>query len=431
MNKRILKLVLPNIITNITVPLLGMVDLAIVGHIGDEIFIGAIAIGTMIFNMIYWNFGFLRMGTSGFTAQAYGAEDMDEAAKILSRALFIAICFSLLLIIFQTPILKFAFLLITDTSKTKDLITQYFAIRIWAAPATLGIYAIKGWLIGMQNSKQPMWMAIIINVVNILCSFLLAVVYKMGIKGVALGTVIAQYSGLTACILILLFKYKHILVKIDIRKIFDKKELLRFFKLNYDIFLRTLCLIAVFTFIPAEGSKYSDMVLAVNTLLMQFFTLFSYILDGFAYAGEALVGRYIGAKDKKSLTLVIKLLFMWGIVLSIIFIICYASFGHEILWLFTDDNYIINAADEYYFWVLIIPIISFSAFLWDGIYIGAMATKYLRNSIFIATAIFFVLYYMLNTYLGNNALWMAFIAFLFFRGFMQFVYSKKAVFNQV
>lgn len=236
MNKRILKLVLPNIITNITVPLLGMVDLAIVGHIGDEIFIGAIAIGTMIFNMIYWNFGFLRMGTSGFTAQAYGAEDMDEAAKILSRALFIAICFSLLLIIFQTPILKFAFLLITDTSKTKDLITQYFAIRIWAAPATLGIYAIKGWLIGMQNSKQPMWMAIIINVVNILCSFLLAVVYKMGIKGVALGTVIAQYSGLTACILILLFKYKHILVKIDIRKIFDKKELLRFFKLNYDIF---------------------------------------------------------------------------------------------------------------------------------------------------------------------------------------------------
>ncbi len=429
MNKRILSLVIPNIITNITVPLLGMVDLAIAGHIGDETFIGAIAIATMIFNMIYWNFGFLRMGTTGFTAQAYGTKNKDEEAKILFNALFIALSIAILLIILQLPILNFSFLLIPNNSHIKDLVSQYFLIRIWAAPAVLILYVIKGWFIGMQNSKQPMWIAIVINIMNILFSIILAVIYGMGIKGVALGTVIAQYSGLLLCIIILFTQYKDILIKIDINTFFNKYELVKFFKVNTDIFLRTICLILVFTFIPSEGAKYGDLVLAINTLLMQFFTLFSYIMDGFAYAGEALIGRYIGAKDKKSLISVVKKLFLWGISISIIFIIIYALFGQQLLWIFTDHINVIQATNEYYFWVLVVPLAGFSAFLWDGIYIGATASKYMRNAMFIATSIFFIIYYSLNSYMGNNALWVAFISYLFFRGLMQYIYSGEAIFN--
>jgi MATE family multidrug resistance protein len=205
MNKQILRLAIPNIITNITVPLLGMVDTAIVGPLnnGDGIdYIGAIAVGTMIFNIIYWNFGFLRMGTSGFTAQAYGSKDVQEQANILLRASFIAIAAAFLLIVFQKPIGKLSLMLIEDKNSVGALALSYFSIRIWAAPATLGMYALKGWFIGMQDSKNPMWISIIINILNIAFSFILVFYCNMSIKGVALGTVIAQYGGLITTIII-------------------------------------------------------------------------------------------------------------------------------------------------------------------------------------------------------------------------------------
>lgn len=430
MNKRILNLAIPNIITNITIPLLGMVDLAIVGHLGSEKYIGAIAIGTMIFNMIYWNFGFLRMGTSGFTAQAYGAKNFEETSKILVRASVIALSIALILVVLQHPVAWISFKVIDGSNEMEQLAYQYFTIRIWAAPATLGLYSLKGWFIGMQNSKLPMWIAIIINLLNIGFSLLFVIVWKMDIAGVAWGTVLAQYGGLITAITFLMIYYRRFLHKFSWKEVFKSSEIVRFFKVNVDIFLRTLGLVIVFTFIPAEGAKIGDMTLAINTLLMQFFTLFSYIMDGFAYAGESLVGRYIGAKDGKSLRLSIKLLFRWGIVLSSIFVVVYTFFGKYLLLLFTDSQNIISAAQQYYYWVLVIPFAGFAAFLYDGIYIGATASKDMRNAMFVAIVLFFIVYYSLCNTMQNNALWLAFVVFLLSRGMMQHFFVRKAIYSQ-
>ncbi len=447
MNKRILGLALPNIVTNITVPLLGMVDMAIVGHLsGDHI--GAIAIGTQIFNLIYWNFGFLRMGTSGFTAQAFGAERWDEAVKILIRACAIALAIALLLIAIQWPISLAVPLIFEGSNRVLGLALTYFFVRIWAAPATLGLYAIKGWFIGMQDSKTPMWIAIALNCVNIMLSLLFVLVLKWDIFGVALGTVLANYSGLALGIIFLRRKFRRFnhLSTLNVKRSTIKDalhwdEMRRFFKVNGDIFLRTLCLSGVFTFITAASSHISDQILAVDALLLQFFTLFSYIMDGFAYAGESLVGRHIGAKQQRHLKLAVRLLIMWGMALTVVFTGLYAAFGNQFLQIFTDQQDVIAAAGEYMYWVLVIPICGFAAFLFDGIFIGATATRTMRNAMFVATAAFFAIYYGLKyyglNYVGhltdhgwNNNLWTAFMVFLILRGLLQAIRVRKDIYSQ-
>ena len=442
MNKRILGLALPNIVTNVTVPLLGMVDMAIVGHLSAA-HIGAITIGASIFNLIYWNFGFLRMGTSGFTAQAYGAQRWDEALATLVRACAIALAIALMLIALQWLISLLVPVIFEGGSEVMQMALTYFFIRIWAAPATLGLYAIKGWFIGMQDSKTPMWIAIALNVVNILASLLFVLGLGWDIAGVALGTVLAQYSGLALGILFLRKKLKHSKFKIQNSKFSSAlrwKDMRRFFRVNGDIFLRTVCLSAVFTFITAASGRIGDQVLAVDALLLQFFTLFSYIMDGFAYAGESLVGRYIGARDAKSLRLAVRLLLLWGLVLTVLFTLAYALFGPQFLHLFTSDLAIIDAAQGYLFWVLIIPICGFAAFLFDGIFIGATASRTMRNAMFAATAAFFALYFGLKTLADdhrqlttenwNNILWLAFMAYLLLRGLLQGLRVKKDVYAQ-
>ena len=447
MNKRILGLALPNIITNITVPLLGMVDMAIVGHLsGDHI--GAIAIGTQLFNLIYWNFGFLRMGTSGFTAQAFGAERWDESIKILIRACTIALSIALLLIALQWPISLAVPYIFESSNHVLKLALTYFFVRIWAAPATLGLYAIKGWFIGMQDSKTPMWIAIFLNCVNIAASLLFVIVLHWDIAGVALGTVLANYSGLALGLFFLrkrlhgLKVTKEVRVTKDIvRDALHWHEMRRFFKVNGDIFLRTLCLSGVFTFITAASSHISDQILAVDALLLQFFTLFSYIMDGFAYAGESLVGRHIGAKQKRHLKLAVRLLIMWGMALTVVFTGLYAAFGNQILHIFTDKQEIIAAAGDYMYWVLVIPVCGFAAFLFDGIFIGGTATHTMRNAMFVATAAFFIIYYGLKYYglhyVGhltdhgwNNNLWTAFMVFLILRGLLQGIRVRKDIYKQ-
>ena len=427
MNKEILRLALPNIITNITVPLLGMVDLAIVGHIGNETYIGAIALGTAIFNLIYWNFGFLRMGTSGMTAQAYGANDKSEAMKILVRGTTIAVCAALALIVLQYPIAKLTGVILNCSDETLKLTLTYFYIRIWAAPATLGLYAIKGWFIGMQNSKTPMFVAITLNIVNIVASIVFVVWLKMDIAGVALGTVIAQYSGLVLAIA-LWFKYygdmRHL---IDIRGSLHKAEMKRFFKINSDIFLRTLCLCAVFTFIPAISANMGDRILAANTLIMQLFTLFSYIVDGYAYAGESLVGKYIGAKNPVMLKKSIRYLLYWGIAFALIFTILYVFCSRNIYGILTNDTNVIDEAMNFNRWTLLIPVSGFAAFLFDGIYIGATAAKSMRNIMFVATAVFFLGYFLLQPYIGNDGLWISFLLFLIFRGGLMWIWYRKTI----
>ena len=455
MNKRILGLAIPNIITNITVPLLGMVDLAIVGHLSMA-HLGAIAIGTQIFNLIYWNFGFLRMGTSGFTAQAYGAKDMAEAVRIFVRAITLALVIALLLIVLQWPIAKLSEVIfrVDQEPRILQLALAYFFVRIWAAPATLGLYAVKGWFIGMQNSKLPMWIAIFLNIVNIGCSLLFVLVFHWGIRGVALGTVIAQYSGLAMGLFFVVHQYGHLFKQYiheqgltyydKVRRLLQDalqwEQMRRFFKVNGDIFLRTVCLATVFTFITSASGRISPEILAIDTLLMQFFTIFSYMMDGFAYAGESLVGRYIGAKDPKSLKLSVRLLLFWGLGLTVLFTALYAIGGEHFLRLFSDQPDVIEGAKVYMFWTLIIPVCGFSAFLFDGIFVGATATRTMRNCMFVASAAFFAIYYLgrhlfLNSsspdpFVWNNILWSAFMVYLALRGILQAAALKKSIFSQ-
>lgn len=415
-DQQILHIALPSIVSNITVPLLGLIDVSIVGHLGAASYIGAIAVGGMLFNMIYWLFGFLRMGTGGLTAQAYGRHDLQEVTRILLRSLSISLLLALALLLLQYPIRNIAFMCMDTSEEVRQLATLYFHICIWGAPATLGLYGFTGWYIGMQNSRFPMFIAITQNIVNIAASLFFVFVLKMKVEGVALGTLVAQYAGLGMACLLWLAYYRPLRKYLRQKALFDRTEMKRFFQVNRDIFIRTLCLIAVTVFFTSTGAAYGDVVLAVNALLMQLFTLFSYFMDGFAYAGEALTGKYIGAKDNQSLRLTIRYLFKWGIALSLLFTLLYGAGGKSFLGLLTNDTSVISASEEYIYWVLAIPLAGFSAFLLDGICIGATATHLMLRSMLVASASFFLLYYGLHDTLGNHALWMAFIVYLALRG---------------
>lgn len=429
MNKKILRLAIPNIISNISVPLLSMVDLAIAGHMGSLSFIGAVGVAGVIFNFIYWNFGFLRMGTTGLTAQAYGARDMEKSVETLVRSSVIALGIALILILAQKWILQFSFHFIDVTDATREPIKQYFYIRIWSAPCALLLYAFKGWFIGMQNSKFPMIIAIITNILNIVFSLLFVYTFKFNFKGVALGTVVAEYSGLLLALILWFTYYGKLKKYINWAQIFVKEKLIQFFNVNINIFLRTFCLILVFTSFTTFSTKSGDIILAVNTLLLQLFTLFSYIMDGFAYAAESLTGKYIGAKNNSLLRISVKYIFRWGWILTILFTIVYFFWGDQILQLLTNNQSVLEASKPFFKWVLLVPICGFGAFLWDGVYVGATASKAMRNAIFIATFGYFVLYFFLEPVVGNNALWMALLLFLLLRGIGMKFMAKKYIFN--
>lgn len=425
-SQRILHIAIPSIISNITVPLLGLIDVTIVGHLGSASYIGAIAVGSMLFNIIYWIFGFLRMGTSGLTAQSYGAHDLKEVTRILLRSTGISLMLALALLILQYPIRLIAFELIDTSAEVQQLATLYFHICIWGAPATLGLYSFSGWFIGMQNSRFPMFIAITQNIVNIVASLLFVFVFGMKVEGVALGTLIAQYAGLFMAYLLWLRYYRPLRKYISRKQLFTHDAMKRLFQVNRDIFLRTLCLVAVTVFFTSTGAAFGDVVLAVNTLLMQLFTLFSYIMDGFAYAGEALTGKYIGAGNRQELQRTIRHLFGWGIALSLAFTLLYGIGGKEFLGLLTNEQSVISASGDYFYWVLAIPLAGFAAFLLDGICIGATSTHIMLKAMVVASGSFFLIYYSLHNVLHNHALWLGFIVYLALRGIMQALLLKSS-----
>ncbi len=428
MNKEIFRLAIPNIISNITVPLLGMADLAILGHLDSEKYLGAIALGGTIFNVIYWSFGFLRMGTSGFVSQAYGKKDNLQISAVLSHSVLIALLGGLVLIMLQYPIQKISFYLLTGSDEVKNLAMQYFYIRIFAAPATLSLYALNGWFTGMQDAKTPMFLAIVVNILNIAFNFFF--VYGLDLKsdGVAWGTLLAQYGGLFLGAWFIIKKYplhiKNILLPFKVNIELMKK----LFKVNKDIFIRTLVLITVISFFTIKSAAVSDRILAVNTILLQYLLLFSFIMDGFAYAAEALAGKYYGAKNAQLLSKMIRYVFLWGAGMSFVFTILYLFFNDKILLLLTNNSLIIEKAQAYLFWVSLIPLTGFAGFLWDGIYIGTTASKLMRNTMLISALVFyFPVYYLFVNELDNHALWLAMIVFLAARGISQTLFSRKAV----
>jgi MATE family multidrug resistance protein len=420
MNRQILRLAVPNILSNLSIPLLGLVDTALMGRMESELYIGAVALGSIIFNFIYWGFGFLRMGTTGLTAQSYGRGDCREASDILGRALLVAAAGGVLMILFQGMIAWAGFGLMQGGSEVKELALRYFFIRIYAAPATLGLYAFHGWFLGLQNARYPMILTILANGANIL--FNVYFVFRLGMKsdGVALGTVCAQYLGLAAAVILCLRKYREHLLAIKFGRIKNISALKRFFSVNIDIFVRTMGLIFAFAFFVSQSAAMDSLVLAANQILLQYLNLMSFGVDGFAFAAESLVGRFIGEGRGQNLRGSVRLLFLWGCGLGAFFS----------LRIFTDQAEIIRAARPYVWWMTILPLAGSLAYMWDGVYIGATATKALRNMMVLSLLLGYLpVYYLTRGFLGNHGLWLAMFVFMAARAATLWLAAPRQIFR--
>ncbi len=432
MNKEILRLAIPNILTNITVPLLGMVDMHLMGYQDSEVFMGAVALGGVIFNLVYWGFAFLRMSISGLAAQAFGRESNKDMAMTLFRGLAIVLVGVTVLLIFRSSVIDLSFWALDGSWEVKHFAADYFYVRVWAAPAAISLMVFSGWFLGMQNAFYPMLISVSINVVNIGTSFLFVRFFDMKVEGVALGSVVAQYSGLIMAIVLFFKKYAHVLKEFNLSEVFRLDELKHFLNVGGDIFIRTMCVIIVFTFFTSKSAGTSNLILSVNSALLQFLFLFSYFLDGFAYAAEAMVGKFVGARNTPMLKRSTKLLFIWGIAFAIIFTLAFGLGGEVLLSLFTNLPEVLRLGKDYLPWLVILPLTGFASFIWDGIYIGATASKLMRNSMIFSTAIFFILFYSLKGSLANHALWLAMNAFMFGRGLSQsFLYRFIPAFRTV
>ena len=421
-DRHILQIALPSIVSNITVPLLGMIDVAIVGHMGSPVYIGAVAVGSMIFNLVYWLFGFLRMGSSGLTAQALGRRDFTEVTRLLVRSVSIALGIALLLIILQVPLKWLMFWLIGPTADVAPFASTYFNIVIWGAPASLALFSLMGWYIGMQNTRIPMMISIMQNIVNILASLTLVYGFGMKIEGVAFGTVIAQYAGLLMAVGLLARNYSRLF------RYFRKDRLFRkmgaFFAINRDIFLRTLCLVAVNLFFTAAGARQGAIILSVNTVLIQLYLFFSYFMDGFAYAGEALGGKAYGAHNITAFHETLRRLWMWMLIVTLAYTLLYMVGGSWIVALLTDEAQVIETSREYIWWAWLIPAAGCVAFIWDGIFIGITATRGMLVSSFVSAIVFFAVYLLSEKTLGNHGLWLAQIVYLAMRGILQTIWYR-------
>lgn len=425
MNKDILKLAVPNILTNLTVPLLGMVDMHLMGYQESEVFMGAVALGGVIFNFVYWGFAFLRMSLSGLAAQAYGKASDHEMAMTLFRGLFLALTGAVFLLTFQVGIEKISLFILEGSQDVKVLAAAYFRTRIWAAPAAIALMVIYGWFLGMQNAMYPMIISISVNIVNIGSSFFFVRGLGMNVEGVAMGSVVAQYFGLLLALILFLKRYRYIVNEFSITDIVRRSGIAKFLNVSGDIFIRTLCVIVVFTFFTSKSAGESDLILAANSALLQFLFLFSYFLDGFAYAGEALVGKFTGGNRLIELKRSVKLLLLWGIGFALMFALTYGLAGRLLIKLFTNQPAVIEEAYRYLPWLVILPIAGFSSFIWDGVYIGATASRLMRNTMILATMFFFTLFIVFRPSLGNHALWLAMNGFMLGRGLAQTLLFRK------
>lgn len=410
LNKEILRLALPSILANITIPLVGMVGTGIAGHLPSDgtitsaTFIGAMSVGAMLFNLLYWNFFFLRTGTGGLTAQAFGRGDMHECAKIFARGIMLAMIVAVATLALQWPYVKAALWLLGGSPEVESLAERYFYIRIWAAPATLSLMAFSGWFVGMQDSFSSMWKDLIVNGVNIVASYILAMgvgTYEgMGFPGIALGTVIAQYSGLVFCILVCVFKYgkkvfSHFHLS-EIPQIMRGSEIRCYMKMNMDLMWRSVGFTAIYIGFTMIAACYGDLMLACSSIMMQLLMLFSYFTDGFSYAGEALVGRFIGERNNYMLKETIRYIFLWNAGISFLFIGIYWVTGIPLMTLFTDDASVVDVCSKFLPWLVAMPPMACVAFTWDGLYLGATAARPIRNAMTFATLAFFGTWFALR-----------------------------------
>lgn len=414
--RNISRLSIPCVVTNITVPLMGMADVAIAGHCGGDLTIGAVAIGTTIFNMIYRCCNFLRMGGSGITAQAYGARRMDECALTALRLLFIALALSVILLILGGPIRSIAMDIVCGTDGPAAQASAYVNTRWWAIPASISLFATAGWFAGLQDTRNPMIVSIIGNIVNVVASAILAITFDLGITGIAAGTVIAQWTSLTLSYVVYRRRYAASMPRVTLARVFERQPFIHLMKVNSDIFLRTLCLTCVFTAFTAFSSRYGETALAANALMMQMFTLFSYLTDGLAFAGESITGALIGSGDKSRLRQNIDYMMLGSALVAVVFTIILALFWRPIFGLFGASDVVITYAASHIGWALIVPVVCFFAFVADGVMVGATRSAAMRNSMAAASALFFVIYFATRGLWGVNALWLSFLSYMAARG---------------
>lgn len=420
-NKEIFRLAIPNILSNISVPLIATVDTGLMGHTSAA-HLAAIGSSSMIFNFLYWNFGFLRMGTTGMVAQAHGANNEVEKSRVFFQSVIVALIIAFFLLILQNVISGFSFDLMNLFGNNRAYAAEYFNIRIWDAPATILLYVIMAWFFGNQNAIIPFIITLVVNVVNITLSIYFVKFMDMGIQGVALGSVIANYSGMAFGLFVILYKKQ--LIQVPLKGLTN--ELSRFIHVNKNIFIRTLLLSFVFAFLYSQAATYGEILIGVNVVMLQFLNWMSYGVDGFAYAAESMVGKYKGSKDEQKLRKSIKLCMLWGGILALLFGIVY-YFGFEyIAGIFTNEPEVLSSLESLKYWIVVVPILAFSSYIWDGIFVGLTASKAMRNTMIISFVVYMVSYYITKQELGYWALILALTLYLITRGITQtWLYLKR------
>ena len=428
MNRKILRLAIPNIISNLSVPLLGAVDTALVGHLEEVYYLGALAVGSVISNFIFWGFGFLRMGTTGLTAQEYGRRDRVKMMMILARVQLLALFIGLAILLLQSPIAIFSLWMIDSTREVAEYTRVYFDIRIYTAPAVLALYGINGWFLGMQNAKYPMMITIVLNLLNIAFNIWFIYGFGMHVDGVAYGTLVSTYLALLLAGFLFLKRYKKYLMHYKQELLLNILELKKYFSVNKDIFIRTLCLIFAFSFFTAVSAQQGDLILAANTILLQLWFIVSYGIDGFAYAAESLVGRFKGSLEQNKLARAVWYNVGWGLFLGVMGTLVYALFGNQMLYIFTDKPDVITVAQSVLIWTILAPVVSSFCYIFDGVYIGATETTTMRNTMIVSTFLVFLpVYYGATTLFGQHGLWLAMVLFMVTRGIALGIYLPKTV----
>ncbi len=415
MHRRVLRLAAPIILSNLSIPLLGAVDTAVMGHLPGPAYIGGVAIGALIFSYVYWSFGFLRMGTTGLVAQAYGAGDADEVRAILARAWLLAAGLAGVILVLQKPIGMLAFAILDSSPEVRDMAASYYAIRVWGAPAALMNYVALGWLFALQRMRAALALSVFMNGLNIVLDLVLVIGFGRGIEGVAWATFMSEWGALGLGVWLIARGLRSIGGIWHLPRIMDGARLGALFRVNADIFVRTLCLVTAFAWFTAQSARLGDVLLAANAVLLNFQTFMAYGLDGFAHASEALIGGAIGARDRSALRTSVRIASLWALIVAALFCVVYFVAGPLIIAAITDIREVRAAALEFLPWVAISPIISVWSFQLDGIFIGATHTAEMRNGMLISLACFLVAGWTLMPLYGNHGLWMALMIFMVIR----------------
>jgi multidrug resistance protein, MATE family len=431
-NRTIWRLAAPMVLSSATTPLLGLVDTAVVGHLAEPQYLAAVGTGSTIFSVLFMGLNFLRMGTTGVTAQAFGAADGRAAREGLGQALLIALAFAIAVIALHGPIISIAVALLGPTAQVAAITEQYFAIRVLSAPWALSNFVLAGWLLGMQNVRGPLAMSLAANLTNLVLDIVFVTKLGMAARGVALATLIAEIAGSVTGLIFVRHTLRALPGAFALEALFEPRRYRRIFAVNADLWLRTLSLMFVFAFITAQGARSGDVILAANALLMNFQFLLSYGLDGIANAAEALVGQAIGMRDRAGMLLAVRRTLAWSLGLAAVFSAIYLVGGRYAIGLLTTIAAVRSYAGTYLPWLVVSPLVSVWSFLYDGVYVGATRSREMRIVMMGSAFLVFLPVWYLARPLGNHGLWLAFIAFMAARGLgMRWWFGRLAATGQL